>query len=129
MNLGTSFCMDAGQVKTGTDAHDTYLKMLQQIVRVTPPVAQGIVAEYPDVHSLLAALELGGPGALQHIKVLSNSFFLTCSASVPSHSANADPFQKSSNASGTFTNASLGPALSKRIYNIFTGTDPGSYDV
>ncbi|KAI9753995.1 MAG: hypothetical protein M1815_005894 [Lichina confinis] len=96
--------MDAGQVKTGADAHDTYLKMLQQIVRVTPPVAQGIVAEYPDVRFLLEALEQDGPGALQHIK-------------------------KSSNASGTFTNASLGPALSKRIYKIFTGTDPASYDV
>ena len=78
MNLATSFCMDAGQVKTGADAHDTYLKMLQQIVRVTPPVAQGIVAEYPDVRFLLEALEQDGPGALQHIKVL----FITLSLSL-----------------------------------------------
>ncbi len=70
MNLPTSFCMDAGQVKSGVDAKDTYLKMLQQIVRVTPPVAHGIVAQYPNVQSLVKALEEGGVGALQFIKVI-----------------------------------------------------------
>ncbi len=70
MNLATSFCMDTGQVRTGADRHDTYLKMLQQIVRVTAPVAHGIAAQYPDVQTLVQAFRDKGPTALQHVKVI-----------------------------------------------------------
>ncbi|KAI9780572.1 MAG: Alpha-1,3-mannosyltransferase-like protein [Peltula sp. TS41687] len=104
MNLPTAFCMDVGQVKTGVDASDTYVKMLQEIVRVTGPVAYGIAAEYPDVRSLVRGFERIGPSAIQDLK-------------------------KTANKSGAFTNANIGPALSKRIFKIFTGTDPGSHDV
>ncbi len=74
MNLATSFCMDTGQVRTGADRRDTYLKMLQQIVRVTAPVAHGIAAQYPDVQALVQAFRDKGPTALQHVKV---SFFFS----------------------------------------------------
>jgi crossover junction endonuclease EME1 len=71
MDLEASFCMEAGQVKTGEDRNDTYIKMLQEIVRVTPPVAYGIAAEYPDVPSLMNAFRERGATALQDLKVSS----------------------------------------------------------
>ncbi|KAI9821953.1 MAG: hypothetical protein M1827_002535 [Pycnora praestabilis] len=104
MNLETSFCMDVGQVKTGNDRSDTYVKMLQEIVRVTAPIAYGIVAEYPSVGSLIRGLQERGPTALEDLK-------------------------KSANKNGAFTDARIGPAISKRIYKVFLGIDPTSTDV
>ncbi|KOS22899.1 Crossover junction endonuclease eme1 [Escovopsis weberi] len=40
------FCMESGQVRTGEDAQDTYVRLLQEIVRVTAPIAHGIAAEF-----------------------------------------------------------------------------------
>ncbi|KAI9862160.1 MAG: hypothetical protein M1813_004936 [Trichoglossum hirsutum] len=104
MDLETSFCMEAGQVKTGEDKSDTYIKMLQEIVRVTGPVAYGIAAEYPDLSSLMNAFRNRGPTALQDLK-------------------------KSANKNGAFTNNNIGQAISKRVYKIFMGTDPASNEV
>lgn len=69
MNLSTSFCMDVGQVKTGDDTDDTYVKMLQEVVRVTAPVAYGIAAKYPNVMSLVRGFKEEGPTALEDLKV------------------------------------------------------------
>lgn len=69
MNLDASFCMDVGQVKTGDDREDTYVKMLQEIVRVTAPIAYGIAAEYPNVVALVKGLKEIGPTALEDLKV------------------------------------------------------------
>lgn len=99
-----SFCMDNGQVRTGEDKEDTYVKMLQEIVRVTLPVAYGVVAKYPTVVGLVRAMRQHGPLLLEDLK-------------------------KCSNKNGAFTDARIGPAISKRIYKIFMGTDPDSMDV
>jgi crossover junction endonuclease EME1 len=69
MDLEASFCMESGQVKTGEDKNDTYIRMLQEIVRVTAPVAYGIAAEHPDLSSLMKALRQSGPTILQDLKV------------------------------------------------------------
>ena len=69
MNLETSFCMESGQVKTGEDKNDTYVKMLQEVVRVTAPIAYGIAAENPNVVSLVRELRRHGPLALEDIEV------------------------------------------------------------
>lgn len=69
MNMSTSFCMDVGQVKTGDDKDDTYVKMLQEIVRVTAPVAYGIAVKYPNVMSLVKGFRQEGPNALEDLKV------------------------------------------------------------
>lgn len=71
-NLDTTFCMDSGQVKTGEDKNDTYIKMLQEVIRVTAPVAYGIAAEYPNVVSLVQAMRTKGPLALEKIEVREN---------------------------------------------------------
>lgn len=69
MNMDTSFCMDVGQVKTGDDKEDTFVKMLQEIVRVTAPIAYGVAAEYPTVVDLVRGFRTKGPTALEDLKV------------------------------------------------------------
>lgn len=61
--------MDTGQVKTGDDKNDTYVKLLQQILRITPPIAYGIAAEYPNVRKLVQGMREEGPLMLEDLKV------------------------------------------------------------
>jgi crossover junction endonuclease EME1 len=100
----TAFCMDSGQVKTGDGAADTFVKMLQEILRITAPVAFGIVEEYPTVQALIKGFAQNGPLALEDCR-------------------------KSANKDGAFTDRRVGPAISKRVYNVFMGRDPESWDV
>ncbi|KAI1780740.1 ERCC4 domain-containing protein [Hypoxylon cercidicola] len=99
-----SFCMEAGQVKTGDDAKSTYALMLQEVNRVTAPIAYGIAAKYGSVGELVRGLEREGPLALEGCR-------------------------KSANGDGAFTDRVVGQAISKRMYKIFTSRDPGSMDV
>lgn len=69
MNLETSFCMESGQVKTGEDKDDTFVKMLQEVVRVTPPIAYGIASEYPSVLALVKAFRKHSPLVLEDLQV------------------------------------------------------------
>ena len=96
--------MESGQVKPGDDASDTFIKMLQEIIRVTAPVAYGIAAEYPTVQKLVKGLDRNGPLALEDCK-------------------------KSANKDGAFTDRRVGPSISKRVYNVFMGRDEASWDV
>lgn len=102
--MNTTFCMAAGQVKAGDGPLDTYTKMLQEMVRVTPAVSYGIAAEYPTVQKLAQAFKAMGPTAVADCK-------------------------KSSNKNGAFTDGVVGPAISKRLYSVFTGRDERSDDV
>ncbi|CAD6591699.1 MAG: hypothetical protein ASARMPRED_005558 [Alectoria sarmentosa] len=104
MNLESSFCMESGQVKTGEDKDDTFVKMLQEVVRVTPPIAYGIASEYPSVVALVRAFGKHGPLVLEDL-------------------------QKSANRNGALTDRKIGPAISRRLYKVFMDTDPGSTDV
>lgn len=69
MELDSTFSMESGQVKTGEGKEDTFFKMLQEVVRITPPIAEGIVTNYPSVMSLTKAFRDEGPLILQNIKV------------------------------------------------------------
>jgi crossover junction endonuclease EME1 len=102
--LGAGFCMESGQVKTGEDTKDTYVRMLQEIVRVTAPIAYGIAAEYGTVSSLVRGLEEYGPTRLEGVK-------------------------KSANKDGAFSDRMVGQAVSRRMYKVFTGVDETSTDV
>lgn len=64
-----AFCMDTGQVKTGADADDTYIRMLEEIHRVTAPIAYGVAMEYKSVRKLVNGMDRGGPLRLQDVKV------------------------------------------------------------
>ncbi|KAJ5966216.1 hypothetical protein N7481_012930 [Penicillium waksmanii] len=99
-----AFCMDVGQVKTGEDKQDTFVKMLQEVNRVTAPMAYGIAGQYPSVTDLVRNMRTRGPTMLEDI-------------------------MKSANKNGGITNSRVGPAASKRLYKVFTGLDPTSTDV
>lgn len=96
--------METGQVKTGENPSDTYVKMLQEIVRITAPIAYGIAAEHPTVQSLVKALREKGPECLKGCR-------------------------KAMNKDGGFSDREIGVAVSKRVYKIFLGRDVGSADV
>ncbi|KAJ5876009.1 uncharacterized protein N7529_001593 [Penicillium soppii] len=68
-----AFCMDTGQVKTGIDKHDTFIKMLQEVNRVTAPMAYGIAGQYPCVTDLARGMRIHGAMMLEDIKVCSTS--------------------------------------------------------
>ncbi|PGH16204.1 hypothetical protein AJ79_01972 [Helicocarpus griseus UAMH5409] len=99
-----SFCMDVGQVKTGEDNADTYVKMLQEIQRVTAPISYGVMMEYPTVGELVRELKQQGPLLLEDVK-------------------------KCANKTGALTGTRVGPAVSKRLHKVFTGLNPASTDV
>ncbi|CAM1510614.1 Fc.00g009490.m01.CDS01 [Cosmosporella sp. VM-42] len=102
--LGAGFCMESGQVRTGDDAKDTYVRMLQEIVRVTAPIAYGIAAEFDNVTDLVHGLERGGPATLEAVR-------------------------KSANKDGAFSDRTVGQAVSRRMHKVFTGRDDTSTDV
>ncbi|KAL2044281.1 hypothetical protein N7G274_002986 [Stereocaulon virgatum] len=104
MNLNTTFCMESGQVETGEDKDDTFVKMLQEIHHVTPPIAYGIASNYANVISLIKAFRTHGPLVLKDL-------------------------QKSANRNGALTDRKIGPAISRRLYKIFTELDSTSTDV
>jgi len=99
-----SFCMDAGQVRTGEGAKDTYIRMLQEITRVTAPIAYGIATKYESVSELVRGLEEEGPLGLAECR-------------------------KSANKDGALTDRTIGQAISRRIHKIFLGRDPNSTDI
>lgn len=103
-NASAAFCMDSGQVRTGDGAQDTYVRMLQEIVRVTPPIAYGIASEFPTVTELVKGLQRQGPLVLEGIR-------------------------KSANRDGAFTDRTVGQAISRRVHKVFTGRDEASTDI
>lgn len=103
-NESAAFCMDSGQVRTGDGAADTYVRMLQEVVRVTAPIAYGIAGQFPTVGRLVGGLEAEGPLALEAIR-------------------------KSANKDGAFTDRTIGQAISRRIHKVFTGRDEASTDI
>ncbi|GFF45910.1 crossover junction endonuclease eme1 [Aspergillus udagawae] len=100
----SAFCMDTGQVKPGEDKADTFVKMLQEVNRVTASMAYGIAARYPSVVDLVRGMRRHGPTMLEDVK-------------------------KSANKNGALTDSRIGPAASKRLYKVFMGLDPSSTDV
>ena len=125
MNLDTSFCMESGQFHSGKDAHDTYLKMLQEVTRVTASVAQGISQEYPDVASLVEGFSKSGSTALEDIKVCGKScegwffglFFIRQCADCGVCE------KKAANKNGAISDRRIGPAISKTLYRVFMNED------
>ena len=63
--------MESGQIKSGSNVEDTYHKMLQQVHRVTPQIADIITGTYKSVHALICAFQRGGPTVLEGLQVFS----------------------------------------------------------
>lgn len=64
-----AFCMDVGQVKSGEDKLDTFVKMLQEVNRVTASMAYGIAGQYPSVSNLVRSMRMHGPTMLEDVRV------------------------------------------------------------
>lgn len=97
--------MDAGQVTTGIDASDTFIKMLEVMKGIANGHSRAIAGEYGTVQELVQAFERrGGEGAVAELR-------------------------KEQNRTGGFSDTAIGPAVSKRLFKIFTGTDPLSSDI
>lgn len=75
----SAFCMDVGQVKTGEDKADTFVKMLQEVNRVTASMAYGIVTKYPSVTDLIRGMKIHGPTMLEDVRVcFVTLYWFTC---------------------------------------------------
>lgn len=98
-----SFCMDTGQVRTGDDAKDTFVKMLQEVQRVTPSMAYGIADQWSSVRKLVKGFERHGNLMLENVR-------------------------KSANKDGAWSDRKLGPMVSRRLYKVFMGRDPSATD-
>ncbi|KAI1179780.1 ERCC4 domain-containing protein [Nemania sp. FL0916] len=103
-SVSAGFCMESGQVRTGDGARDTYIRMLQEIARVTAPIAYGIATKYGSLTDLIQGLEEEGPLALAEC-------------------------MKGANKDGALTDRTIGQAISKRVHKIFLGRDPTSTDI
>lgn len=101
-----SFCMESGQVKTGDGTRDTYARMLQEINRITAPIAYGIMGEFESVGDLVRGMESGGPLRLEDVR--------KC---VDREGNVGDDARR------------IGPSVSKRVWGIFTGRNEGSMNV
>jgi crossover junction endonuclease EME1 len=99
-SAGISFCIDPGQVRSGEDQHDTYVRLLQEVARITAPVACGIAAEYDTVTKLVRELRRVGPLALENLK--------------------------RRNKDGIDSERTVGQAASRRVYSIFTSLNEAS---
>ncbi|RDW66069.1 hypothetical protein BP6252_09704 [Coleophoma cylindrospora] len=97
-SMDTTFSMESGQVKTGEDAADTFIKMLSEIRMLTPAVAHGIARRFPTVQQLVTGLQEGGPKALEDLRKVANK-------------------------DGAVTDQRIGPALSKRVHAMLLGRD------
>jgi crossover junction endonuclease EME1 len=96
--------MDSGQIKTGDGPQDTYIKILDQMPRLTPSMAYGIAAEFPSVQALVKGLQENGALALEDCR-------------------------KSANKDGAFTDRRVGQAISRRVHRVFLGRNEMSTDV
>lgn len=99
-----AFCLNVSHLRTGDGPTDTYVKMLQEIARVTAPIAEGVAATFPSVRELVGGFLRLGPLAVSDVA-------------------------KGANRSGALTDARVGQAMSRRLYRVFTGLDPREMDV
>ena len=98
-----SFCMDVGQVRTGDNTKETFIKMLQEVQRVTPSMAYSIVEEFKTVRKLVKEFDKHGNLLLEDIR-------------------------KAMNKNGGWSDKRLGPQVSKRLFKVFMGRDPTATD-
>ncbi|KAK9467671.1 hypothetical protein V1512DRAFT_252807 [Lipomyces arxii] len=60
VNIHETICMEAGQVKAGTDNTDTFQQALQQIKFVTPGLSKSISNKYNNIDAMMKDLKVNG---------------------------------------------------------------------
>ncbi|KAJ1679140.1 hypothetical protein EV182_002652 [Spiromyces aspiralis] len=106
--------MEAAKLRSGTDARDTWAKMLTQIPRVTPLVAKAIVNTYPTLRSLLDAwrrcIGSDSTGARGEVEGWDRATRILADIVVD-------------RGQGAHLNKPVGEVLSRRIFMVFTERD------
>jgi crossover junction endonuclease EME1 len=64
--------MEGGQFKSASTPEEIFLKMLQQVHRVTPQIAEAITGKYKSVDSIVKAFRADGPLILADLVVFSH---------------------------------------------------------
>lgn len=123
-----SFCMASGQFKTGQgDVTETFLKMLEQVNRITPSMALGIVTEGYDTPRQLVA-------GFQKIEKVDTSVISAGGSSREAREAKENArlmlqdVRKALNKNGARSDKRIGPAASKRLYKVFMSKDENLRD-
>jgi crossover junction endonuclease EME1 len=112
-DMHAGFCMESGQVRTGDNREDIFVRMLQELPRVTASMAWGIhEAGYPGVRELITGFKRTEEreGKAEAKLML-------------------EDVKKAVNRDGGVSERRLGPVVSRRIYKLFLGTNPGVTDV
>lgn len=124
-----SFCMASGQFRTGQgDVTETFLKMLEQVNRVTPSMALGIVNEgYGTPKQLVAGFQKIESAAIAGGRSLAG---ITREEREGKEKARLmlQDVRKAVNKDGGYSDRRLGPAASKRIYRVFMSKDENLRD-
>jgi len=124
-----SFCMASGQFRTGQgDAKETFIKMLEQVNRLTVSMAHGIVdAGYDSPAKLVKGFKkaedrvtgggrsLGGDTGLERQGREKAKLLL-------------EDVKKAANKDGAWNNQRLGPQISKRLWKVFMSNDEDMRD-
>ena len=124
-----SFCMASGQFRTGQgDAKETFIKMLEQVNRLTVSMAHGIVdAGYDSPAKLVKGFKkaedrvtgggrsLGGDTGLERQGREKAKLLL-------------EDVKKAANKDGAWNNQRLGPQISKRLWKVFMSNDENMRD-
>ncbi|KAK5955628.1 hypothetical protein OHC33_003269 [Knufia fluminis] len=124
-----SFCMASGQFRTGQgDATETFIKMLEQVNRLTVSMAHGIISAGYDSPAALVrgfkraeesvtggARSLGGETGLEREGREKAKLML-------------EDVRKAANKGGAWNNQRLGPQISKRLWKVFTSGDEDMRD-
>lgn len=124
-----SFCMASGQFKTGQgDVTETFLKMLEQVNRITPSMALGIVTEgYDTPRQLVEGFKKVESGGTIILETGSGSSREAREAKEKARLMLQD-VRKALNKNGARSDKRLGPAASKRLYKVFMSKDENLRD-
>ncbi|KAK9480784.1 ERCC4 domain-containing protein [Lipomyces japonicus] len=66
-NINETICMEAGQIKTGSDCRDTFEKTLLHFKYVTPGITEKVVDRFKAINEMMKSLELNGPNVLLNL--------------------------------------------------------------
>lgn len=107
------FCMESGQIKTADTRTEIFVRMLQELPRITPSVAWGIVeAGFPGVRELVRGFRDAErrDGRVAAKEMLQDA-------------------RKAVNRDGGVSERRLGPAVSRRLWRVFFGECEAVVDV
>lgn len=124
-----SFCMASGQFRTGQgDATETFIKMLEQVNRLTVSMAHGIVdAGYNSPAKLVEGFKKAEKSVSGADRILGADTSLEREGREKAKLMLED-VKKAANKDGAWNNQRLGPQISKRLWKVFMSNDEDMRD-